>query len=273
MPTSCPPLRKILEELLKKIQQLSNVMTSRPEKLLEAVEEKILSVRQPSAEDLNNKEFQKALCVAIMHELFAEKSPKDSPQLKFDYKKLFDKALKLKPDELKKEIANYLKEVLLAINRLQPKLKQRSVQEIEFLSTLLAKRGIDSYLRQKKASTLFQNSPTVDAIGEALTEALRNLYGGKDPRIEGGFTAPVYRIVGNLFGIVNYSGGHEASAAFIDELNSFDGRADPLGVENQNLIRLNSIVGGTAVIAEERLDPKTVHTPFSTKPIPPNEQH
>jgi hypothetical protein len=73
-------------------------------------------------------------------------------------------------------------------------------------------------------------SQTLDAKSlDSASKDYRSLYGGIDPRIEGGERYPVEEIKGNLEGFIDFAIG--LGDSFQDEQNRYDGKPDYIGDE------------------------------------------
>lgn len=185
----------------------------------------------------DNPHVKLALGLALVSEAVASKNPEH----KLDYTKLFTKDLnKTELDELKNELKQLLQELELRLQQINPKFKlePKSVNKlIDNLTEHLAKDNEKSIAaeNQEVMSVMF-------TLMNELVLALKNLYGGIDPRVAGGERSAVLENIGNYAGIVDYNGeANEVSVAFLDVLNSFfQPTADP---SNRNAIanRLEAI--------------------------------
>ena len=229
------PLAKALNYLLNEMEKKGMVRDLKDkQQLIETVVNVIkATIGNPSLEQLKDRKFQKILSVCLM----AEGLKQHKPEYNLDYKKLLDPLLKLKPEALKKELKTLFEKLLQDINKLTPEGKRLKPKELEAFANKLANEAC----REDKHA--LENDNLVNTMGEVFTEALRNLFGGTDPRVTGGHLMPVLQIAGNLFGIADQQGGNVLSNAFIDETNRFDaGKADYTGAENS--VKINSQLTG-----------------------------
>lgn len=254
-------LRKTLELLLKKMQQqgmVTNVQNK--DEIIESIVKTI--GKDVTAEKLHTPEFKKGLMVALVSEVVASKNP----DAKFDYSKLFESV----PDKenfkklFKKELKDELHKLFDMMYKLTPDSKKIPDKELDnkldkIVDEMLAERKANdesSLAENKNAMEKVLNSfmqvlTLLDVVSnkepgkdKAFEESMRSLFGGMDPRIEGGMMMPVQSIIGNLTGIADQSGqSNETSGAFIDESNSYQGKEDYLGIENTVLNRLEAIAG------------------------------
>lgn len=228
-------LIQVLELLFNRMQRNGMLPPSIQNKqtLIEAVANHIDANFEIQKEVLRNPAIQKSLSLCILSAAIADRNP----NFKFDYVSLFQE--KNDPEEMKKELTEQLIILLTESNKLNPK-NQFTPKAIRQLAETFALKLTHQFMQEKQNSPA-ENNQIVDVLAEMFSASLRNLFGGIDPRVAGGQIVPVMTIVGNLAGIVNVSGGHETSNAFIDEQNRFDGHADPLGIENSVRIRFAAI--------------------------------
>lgn len=251
------------------------------ENLIQQVAQHILSVRPDITKaELLDPKFQKSLAVSIMSQHISN----NTPGFKFDYTKLFkfNKHDLLDPktrEAEEKELKNVFKMLLTQLNKLTPESKRKSEKELDAIAGMMAKKGLDTYLKQSDQFSMQQSNTMLNLLMEPLAElSSRQLFGGINPKMAGSIVYPVQAILGNLFGIADQVGGNENSTAFIDELYRADpGKSDPLGIENKNIERLGdlgvftatlrTVLGGGAPEPEPTVSKSP--TPLDTRYTPP----
>lgn len=229
-----PILKKIANELQKKGMLPAGEMNHLVKQVAEQLKDANLK-----KDDLKDKNIQKALSLSLIAEHIGSKNKK----YKFNYRILFDKELSDDQDKFKLTLKNELKKLLLELNKLNPQ-KKFTEKAIDDLCEKLARDLTKKFWAKSSQKCIAENNTAVDATAELLGLALKNLY-GVDPRFAGGQAIPVLNIIGNLTGIVQYQAHAGTSNAFIDELNRFDTKPDPLGIENSIRLRLDQICGKT----------------------------
>src|SRR3990167_265926 len=191
----------------------------------------------------------KALTLTILSTLIKNQRPDLGDRLNPSL--LFSKELIHTPDELKKELKKELKLVLSILMKLQPKRKQLSEEELDKEVDRLVNKLCDQF-KDKNLSFIAKDDPTVEILDASyaalMALALRNLFGGVDPRY-GGVAFPVTAITGNFAGLVDYGPG-ETSAA-IDNASRVDPGYDPLGLELFSKLRKESLGALGEGLAEE----------------------
>jgi hypothetical protein len=211
------------------------------------------------------------------------------PAFNFNMGLLFQNRHELSPqdqNQFKLELKNEIKNLLTAINQLDPHLLRR--QQMSLKLEPIAQSLTDGLLANDP-EMLAQNENTLSAFSEMLrctpqstavredqelTLALKNLYGGVDPRIEGGQRSPVLEIVGNLAGIADF-GPALTNEAAIDESSRPDNNADYTGAKTGAKER-QAAMGGFMELLEEFEEEGLLdkpHTPSNWPPRPAPPGH
>ena len=230
-------LEKIFD-LLEKEGMLAGLNADR-DKIIDQVMESI-STQQSGLKlslddlDLRDSATRQKLCLALVSESVSQKLFPDGNNPNFDCKKLLELDDKKLKEELKKEF-------LTVINVFQPdEDKKFSPQAIDELAEKCSEKLTEMVEKIKEMDKEFK--PMKDpAPDDPYTRALENLFGGIDPHKTGGIQSLVTQIVGNMAGIVDQNGDNALSNSFLDSVNRYDAKPDPLGIENAIKVRLEEV--------------------------------
>lgn len=262
-------LKKLLEKLLKELQQKGMVESMSETKMNDLIDNVVnkLSVTNLKKNDLSNATVLKALKLSLVAEFYGKKFP----SLQFDYSKLFVDHLdkNTKKPELQNELHMELKKLFTALNKNPDPSKQYPEERIDAFSKNLAAELTNHFFAADGQKMLAENESVLQGLSEMyspLAMSLRSEFGGIDPRYPGGgqFVA-VATIVGLLPNIVGTT-GHETGAALIDRTTQFSEMGDPNGTKNfifQNLEAFGSEIGSD-LIAKGDMDHIKPKSPIST---------
>lgn len=244
-------------ELIKALELLLNDMSKKglihglnqasKEQLAQNVAQNIMSV-QPDIkrEELLDPKFQKTLAIALISQRLMDTDKSLAPLL--DYKKLFqfnkhDLYDEKSKNDAQQELKIVFKMLLTKLNELTPASHKKSDKELDALASLMAKKSLNTYMQKTDQLTMRQSNTMTAMLLEPLLElSSRQLLGGVslNPNASA-ITYPVQNVIGNLFGIVDQVGGNQNSAAFLDAVNRYDAKDDPLGIEEQNKNNLGNM--------------------------------
>lgn len=245
-------LELMLDDMSKK-GLIHGLNQTSKEQLAQTVAQNILSV-QPDIkrEELLDPKFQKTLGISLISQRLMDTDKSLAPLL--DYKKLFqfnkhDLYDEKSKNEAQKELKNVFKMLLLKLNELTPASQRKSDKELDALAGLMAKKALNTYMQHADQPTMRQSNTMTSMMLEPLLElSSRQLLGGVslNPNASA-ITYPVQNVVGNLFGIVDQVGGNQNSAAFLDAVNRYDAKDDPLGIEEQH----KSLLGNMGLFIDQ----------------------
>lgn len=176
-----------------------------------------------------DKKVQKTLMSTLVDLFIMQKRPEFG--LQFNIRQLFNS------NTSNNDLKNIFKDILTLLNnKLKPENQLTKKQIEEALAKIMEK-----ITKKSEQKDIPAQSETIANILEILmSETLRSLYGGEDPRCLGEIPYPLFHIVGNLIAAIDSGPG--TSPGIIDEPSRVDrDRPDYLGTENitkQNQISL-----------------------------------
>ncbi|RDI40201.1 hypothetical protein [Aquicella lusitana] len=239
-------LDKTLEIIWKHMEEnglVTTEMNARKDTILDNVKLNIQDQGvELSPQNLLNPNVQKLLTGAIISETLGIKQNVNN------FIKAADQ-IKDASDEPNPEVDNKLKpafKLLLALNAFLEKYKNDNAPKLEPKAML--KRFKDEFELDKQIDpkdTKELNNVT-NELEKQLSESLRYLNGGDDPRVAGEIpTIIIGQIVGNLFGFTNQTTANPTSVSrMVDAITYNAGKEDPLGLEK--LAKLDTMMLGVA---------------------------
>lgn len=297
MPMDNKNLEQTLKLLLDHLDKLGVIRGVNKNDLVHQVMESILSVRKDGIrpEELLDKTFQKTLILSLTSQHL---NNKQLPGLELKYTDLFkfnkhDLTGKDK-DDAEHELKNVFKILLDKINKLTPDPKNKlSDKQLDELAGFMAKKSLNTYLKQGNQRTMGQSNTLLNMMLTLTLEisknvsvekeespndlALRGKFGGMNPNKPFSIASIIQTIVGDFLGIPIKVGGNANSMEFLAELNRYDGKADPLGIENKNLQNLGdmgivnqaveALIIDRTPVPDQTSAPSAYQTPLKTTPI------
>lgn len=246
-------LEQILDLILQQLQENGmlpkNISEREKGKIIENVIETLSNYQELSLDDIKKPQVKNALCLSLVSEYVGLKNPNH----KFEYGMLFDQNLVLRKD-IQSKLEVGIKNLLNELNNTTPTPEGKLQPEIiNKMAINIANDLTNQYLKQENNDQLLENKSLFKTLGELftgilcgfadspLTESLRNLHGGIDPRVTGGVLSPVRYAAGNLAGIVDYVATPN-DQSFLGKSSGYNpGDPDPLGIENAIHNRISSI--------------------------------
>jgi hypothetical protein len=235
-------LDKLLDDLLKKLQEqgITQGLTFSAENKKSILKELRDHLKEEHGINLtndmlkNNPALQKTLALALT----AVVASHMDPTFKFKLHLLFMDKDKVDKLELKKEI----KRLLVLLNNQSPH------PENDAMLDQLAEKIIAKLISTHKFS-IAEDDENLKVLDKLMSEFLRNMFGGIDPRYTGEPAVPLARLVGNLAGLVDMGPGFSPTA-MIDQ-NKRIGGPDYTGSIELTLEREIGSVGLVDFLVDE----------------------
>lgn len=246
-------LEQVLDIILTQLQEKgilpTTISASEKNNIVHNVIETLSNYEELSLDDIKKPQVKNSLCISLVSEYVGIKNPNH----KFDYGMLFDQDLSLKKD-IQSKLQIGIKNLLTELNNTAPTPEGKLQPEIiDKMAINMANDLTNKYMSQENNNKLYENKSLFQTLGEIftgilygsenspLTESLRNLHGGIDPRIAGGVVSPVRYAAGNFGGVVDYIATPN-DESFLGKASGFNpGAFDHLGIENAIQNRITSM--------------------------------
>jgi hypothetical protein len=241
-------LIKAVEAIFIQIKQkgmLPEQSAQKKNELIMHVTNTIQAIGGMDEKELHNQMFNKIAHALVLSSIADLTTPLaqnklNNPNLKIDLSFLFKNLLQLKPTEIKDELKNLLQ----IVNQLNP--KALKLDEVKLERSLNNEEKIDLIAENLATNMLMgladnKNELTMLTLNDLLTEALRNVNDGVDPRVAGGVRFAPQHLEGNYSAMID-AGPEVSPFATIDDGGRLDlQQGDYRGVEATVLQHMASI--------------------------------
>lgn len=217
-------LENVLDQLFKHMQE-KGIEISEDQKR-EIKKEFTSELTNVSHDEVNDPKFKLQLMGAITAYTLGNKKDFDERIHLIKNREHFP----LKP-ELELKIKNELKMLALALLMVKEAVRENNpiLLQKEFTPVQLAKE----LLKRHPDKNNPEKKEEMNELEKQMSDTLRNLFGGDDPRQVGEVVSVVFLVIGNLPGFTNQTQPNFNSNAFMTKAITYNSQdTDPLGLEN-----------------------------------------